>query len=179
MAERAPRGRADDAVGGQAVAALEALDRALGAGAEDAVGGDAEAALERDDRGAVRDVRGAPRAGWRGGRGRSRAARSAAQVAGPTIPSAVRPWRRWKRLTARLVPGPKMPSACSPSQRWTLVTCGPCEPRLSAASAGTAGREQGDGRHAGEDARAGAPRGVCVSRSVQSVYAVWVAYEVS
>src|SRR4051794_32374996 len=37
---------ADDPVGGQAVAGLEALDRGLGLGAEDAVGGEAEGALE-------------------------------------------------------------------------------------------------------------------------------------
>ena len=30
--------------------------------------------------------------------------RSAAQVAGPTTPSAVSPWRRWKRFTARASP---------------------------------------------------------------------------
>ena len=36
------------------------------------------------------------------------------------MPSAVSPWRRWKRLTARLVPLPKIPSARTPSQRWAL-----------------------------------------------------------
>src|SRR5215210_5010724 len=46
VAERGPRRGADDAVGGQAVAALEALDGAQRARAEDSVGGDAERALQ-------------------------------------------------------------------------------------------------------------------------------------
>ena len=104
------------------------LTARLGAGAEDAVGGDAERALEVDH--GARLLAPPPRAR---GAGAVCAARSARHVAGPTIPSAVRPWRRWKRLTARLVAGPKMPSACRPSQRWTLATRAPCEPRLSAA----------------------------------------------
>src|SRR4051812_35876228 len=47
---------------------------------------------------------------------------SALHVAGPTIPSAVRPWLRWKALTARWVPGPKMPSAVMPRARWRSTT---------------------------------------------------------
>ena len=132
---------------------------------------------------------------------------SALQVAGPTIPSAVRPWLRWKALTARWVPGPKMPSAGMPSARWrsttapfllppVLETWRVCAEAVMALEAldgplrggaehsvgvepqpaldlghvramraalehclgwGRAGREQGDGRHAGDNARAGAP----------------------
>ena len=50
---------------------------------------------------------------------------SARQVAGPTTPSAVRPRRRWKRLTARYVPGPKTPSAATPSLRCSSRTLDP------------------------------------------------------
>ena len=53
--ERRPGGRPDDAVGGQPVGALEALDGALGGRAEDAVGRDAERAL--DERHAAAAVR--------------------------------------------------------------------------------------------------------------------------
>src|SRR5215218_8197736 len=53
---------------------------------------------------------------------------SAAQVAGPTMPSGVRPWRRWKRLTARWVAGPKTPSTAMPRRRWSSRT----RPRLVA-----------------------------------------------
>ena len=66
MPERGPGGGADDAVGGQAVAALEGLDGALGAGAEDAVGGDAERALEVDDRALLAPARARDVAGVRG-----------------------------------------------------------------------------------------------------------------
>src|SRR4051812_28076580 len=57
---------------------------------------------------------------------------SAASVCGPTMPSTVRPWARWKRLTARRVCGPKMPSAGMPSARWTAATD---EPALRTAAA--------------------------------------------
>ena len=64
--ERPPGGRADDAVGGQAVAALEGLDGALRAGAEDPVDRDPEAALEQPDAAALAraaaDAAGAARA---------------------------------------------------------------------------------------------------------------------
>ena len=53
---------------------------------------------------------------------------SAAHVAGPTMPSAVSPWRRWKPLTARCVAGPKTPSTVIPSRRWSRRT----RPRLVA-----------------------------------------------
>ena len=62
---------------------------------------------------------------------RPRARLSALHVAGPTMPSAVSPWRRWKRLTARLVCLPKMRSTCRPSTFWTKATRGPLAPRLS------------------------------------------------
>ena len=62
---------------------------------------------------------------------------SALQVAGPTIPSAVSPWLRWKALTARCVPGPKIPSTAIPSRRWSSRT----RPRLlDAADAAGAAR---------------------------------------
>src|SRR3954451_7671874 len=50
---------------------------------------------------------------------------SADQVAGPTTPSAVRPWARWKRRTARAVPGPKTPSAATPRRAWSSRTLAP------------------------------------------------------
>ena len=118
------------------MAALEALDRGLGAGAEDAVDGDAELALQEPDAAAL-----ATRSRAARGRAVTAAVRGAAQrghVAGPTMPSAVRPWRRWKRLTARFVPEPKMPSAWTPSQRCAFSTRGPFEPFLSGFAAPSA-----------------------------------------
>src|SRR3954462_10260902 len=47
---------------------------------------------------------------------------SAAAVFGPTTPSTVRPWRRWKRRTAARVRGPYTPSAGRPSARWIAAT---------------------------------------------------------
>ena len=66
-AERLQRLRADDAVDGQPVAALEALDRALGLRAHHAVGGDAELGLH---------VR---RSGWRARRSRPSPSRTSAR----------------------------------------------------------------------------------------------------
>src|SRR5207253_1812497 len=54
-AERRPCGRADDAVGGETVRALEGLDRGERAGAEDAVGADAEPPLGDADLAATAD----------------------------------------------------------------------------------------------------------------------------
>jgi hypothetical protein len=54
QAERGPCRRAGDAVGRQAMGALEVLQRALRAWAEDAVGGDAEPALQQPDCAAAR-----------------------------------------------------------------------------------------------------------------------------
>src|SRR5829696_2250239 len=45
----------------------------------------------------------------------------AAIVAGPTIPSAVRPLRAWNALTAERVIGPYAPSALRPSFFWTAI----------------------------------------------------------
>ena len=208
-AERTPRRRADDAVGGEAVAALEGDDGAPRAGPEDAVGGDVELALEEPDRAvhpprapwwlppwarrraaivagpgiavdreavaglealdralglrAVDPVDGRGRAGA-GSRGRARARdlRLVAAAAGarvcvrasargawpaPATPSAVRWWRRWKRLTARSVPVPKTPSALRCRRRWRRTTRGPRLPFLSGlAAAGAARRRGGGGR---------------------------------
>ena len=52
----------------------------------------------------------------------------ARRVAGPTMPSASRPLRFWKRLTALAVPGPKLPSALRPSLRCTAATALPRRP---------------------------------------------------
>ena len=50
---------------------------------------------------------------------------SAAQVAGPTTPSAVSPCARWKLRTARAVPGPKTPSAATPRRLCSSRTLAP------------------------------------------------------
>ena len=55
------------------------------------------------------------------------------------MPSTVRSWRRWKRLTARRVAGPKMRSGWSPSIRWSCATRGPFEPRLRSAASAAGG----------------------------------------
>src|SRR2546423_14703084 len=47
---------------------------------------------------------------------------SACAVAGPTTPSAVRPWALWKCFTASAGCGPNTPSAAMPSAFWTSDT---------------------------------------------------------
>ena len=86
---------------------------------------------------------------WSGARGRDA---ERASVAGPAMPSTVRPWERWKRRTARRVTGPKAPSAGTPSARWSATTVPPAAPDLSvlppvpAARHGAARAVRGDGR---------------------------------
>src|SRR6185503_11900038 len=75
---------------------------------------------------------------------RCRLRRIIRHVPPPTIPSACRPWRRWKRLTARTVPRPYTPSAPMCSARWRLSTELPRSPwcsvgRASAVAARAAG----------------------------------------
>ena len=72
---------------------------------------------------------------------------SSASVCGPTTPSTVRPWRRWKRRTAARVRGPYTPSAGRPSARWIAATDAPPVERsrrrpTAASSAGRARRRR-------------------------------------
>ena len=138
--ERVPRARADDAVRGQAVRALERdarptwcrgrtcrrPRRAGGAGASGSRPGCASGGPERHacSCGGGGAWRGGAwsrwhawsltrcSTGWWPGDRRARC-----HVAGPTTPSAVRPWARWNALTALIVAGPNAPSPGSPSAR--------------------------------------------------------------
>ena len=58
----------------------------------------------------------------------------ARRVAGPTMPSASRSLRFWKRLTARAVAAPNLPSAFRRSLRCTAATALPRSPFLSTIS---------------------------------------------
>jgi hypothetical protein len=58
-----------------------------------------------------------------------RARPSSRHVAGPTMPSAVSPWRRCRRRTERTVSRPKTPSAGRCSARCSRRTDGPRSPR--------------------------------------------------
>ena len=121
--------------------------RGIAPAAERAPGGAGELVLAavaaaRGDRGrvaaglAARDPRerrrGAAAGRRRFARGRAEMP-SARSVAGPAMPSTVRPWERWKRRTARRVTGPKAPSAVTPSARWSATTVPPPAPDLSVA----------------------------------------------
>ena len=163
MAERAPRRGADDAVRGQAVAALEGPDRALRGRAEDAVGGDAERALERTDGGAAAEVAaramcpvrpGAPQRGPRG--------RADDPVGGEAVAALEALDRALGRGAEDAVRGEAEPALHLRHAR----SVGPALERRVGWLA--AGGEQGNGRHAGDDARAGAA--ACCVRHVPSVH---------